>query len=368
MRPFEYGDEEIGEIEILYIVASYVIAYGILTLPRQLAEATNFFDGWIPLMIAGGTSIIFTGITAKLACRFPNQSFFSYASSICSKPGSVVITLFLALHFIFLSGFETRAVAIVAKQYLFDRTPAEVIALAFLLVVVYAVSGTRVGIIRLNLLFLPIILFIAFLLMVLNIPFFEVKNLTPLFTTSLEGHFKGAKESFFSISGFAGLLFYISFVNRPKKAPKFAIFGICIALGLYLLFYTMSIGVFSAGTTATLVYPTIELAKEAEIPGGFLGRFESLFFTVWVMAIFNTTSLAFDVSLMALSSLFQKVKKITFIFVLTPIIFMIAMFPQNLVEMELLSKYLNYSTYGVSIFVPTGLYVLAKARRIKGNG
>ncbi|WP_257347417.1 GerAB/ArcD/ProY family transporter [Pseudalkalibacillus decolorationis] len=368
MKSFEYGDEEIGEIEIFFIVASFMIAVGVLTLPRLLAESTQFSDGWVSLVIAGIISISFIWVTAKLASRFPNQTFFTYASLICSKPVAAVFTIGIAIYFVALTAYETRVLAVITKQYLFDQTPLEVIALLFLLVVVYAVSGTRVGVIRLNILFLPIILVIAVLLMLLNIQYFEVKNLTPAFTTSWAGYWKGTTESFFSISGFAGLLFYMKFVNRPKKAPKYAMFGVCVPLGLYLLLYVMAIGVFNTETTATLVYPTVELAKEAEIPGGFLERFESLFLTIWIMAIFNTTSLAYDVSLMAFCSVFGKVKKTTFIFVLTPIIYLVAMFPEDVGEVELMAKFLNYPILIISIIIPVTLLLLAKLRGIKGNG
>ncbi len=366
MRPFDYGDEEIGEVEILFIVASYMIAIGVLTLPRQLASTTAFSDGWVSLLIAGSISTFFTWITAKLAARFPNESLFTFASSICSKPIAIVIMLWFTAHYVTITAYETRVIAIIAKQYLFDQTPIEIIALLFLMVVVYAVSGTRVGIIRLNILFLPIILVIAILLMLLDIQYFETKNLTPVFTTNWEGYWNGVKESVFALSGFSGLLFYMKFVKRPKKAPKFAIYGVFIPLGLYLLLYLMAIGVFNADTTSTLVYPTVELAKEAEVPGGFLGRFESLFFTIWIMAIFNTTSLAYDVALLAVYSLFQKVKKITIIFTLTPIIYLIAMFPQDLTEVDKLSKYMDVSIAGLLIFLPSVLLLLAKVRGIKG--
>jgi spore germination protein len=367
VKPFEYGDEEIGELEILFMVASYTIAVGVLSIPRTLAGTTNFFDGWISLVITGIFIGFITWVSAKLALRFPNQTFFTYTSAICSKPVAALITICFAIYYMVSAAYQTRFVAITAKQYLLARTPVEIIALLFLLVIVYAVSGSRVGVIRLNLLFFPIILFIALLVLVMNIPNFEPKNLSPLFTTSWEGYWKGSKESFFSLFGSDILLFYVAFVNRPKGVTKYAMIGAGIPLVLYLLIYMMAIGVFTAETTATLIYPTIELAKEAEVPGGFFGRIESLFFMIWIMTIFNTASLCLDVSLMAFSSLFQKVKKRTFIFLLTPCIYLIAMFPINLIEVTVLGRYLSYAIFGLGVLIPTVLLILAKVRGIKGN-
>jgi spore germination protein len=367
MKTFEYGDEEISHIEISYAGASMVIGVGILSLPRSLAQVTNYVDGVFAIIVAGLFAILFTWIIAKLASRFPKQTFFSYTASLISKPITFILTLGLTIHFILFVAYETRMIGVIAAHYIFDRTPIEVASFAFLMLVIYAVSGTHVGILRLNLLFLPIIVCIAIAICLMNLPFFTPENLAPFFTTDLKGYWKGVQESYFSFAGFEVLLFYIALMNRPKKAPKFAAIGMIIPLFLYAIFYVVTISVFSVDTTSTMVFPTIELAKEIEVPGGFFERIESLFFIVWIMALFNTTSMAFDVSLMAVSSLFKKVKKITFIFILSPVIFSIAMFPQNSNEITTMGTYISYSSVFVAVIIPIVLLFVAKIRGVKGD-
>jgi spore germination protein len=156
-------------------------------------------------------------------------------------------------------------------------------------------------------------------------------------------------------------------VKHPKKVGKFAMIGVSIPLGLYLFVYMMAIGVFTAKTTTMLVFPTIELAREAEVPGGFFGRFESLFFTIWLMTVFDTAALVFDMALMSLNSLFQQVKKINLIILLTPIIFLSATYHKTYLEVSLLGKYLSYFNLVLGIALPTILLLLAKVRGIKVN-
>lgn len=364
----EYGNEEIREIEIVYIVASYIIAVVVLTIPRILASETNFSDGWVSMILAGMLSIFSAGFIAKLASYFPNQTFYTYASLICSKPVAVLITLWFVIYFLVVVGYEVRYVAVITKQYVLDRTPVEISSLLFLFVIAYAVSGSRVGLIQLNLLFFPIIIFVVLLVSFLNLPNFEIKNLSPFFTTGWYGYWQGAKGSFFSIAGSEILFFYTALVKRPKNVTKYAMISVCIPLGLYLVIYIMSIGVFTAETTKTLVFPTIELAKEATIPGAFLERVEPLFFTIWIMGIFNTASIAYDIALIALNSLFQQIKKIMLIFILTPLIYLIAMFPENITaEVTELSIYMSFSSFILGVLLPLILLLLVKLRGIKGN-
>ena len=55
MKPFEYGDEEIGSREIGFAVSSTIIGIGALSMPRDIANQTFFgrLDylafGWIDL-------------------------------------------------------------------------------------------------------------------------------------------------------------------------------------------------------------------------------------------------------------------------------------------------------------------------------
>lgn len=367
MKTFEYEKGEINEKEILYLVASYPIAVAVLSIPRTLARVTNFFDGWICLVITGMFCIFFAGVNAKLASRFPRQTFFKYASTICSKPVALIVTIYAIIYFIVTTAYQVRFVAIITKQYLLFKTPAEIISLVFLFVIVYSVSGSRIGVIRLNLLFFPVTILIALFVLAMNIPNFDFKNLSPFFTTGLEGYWKGSKESFFTLTGSEILLFYVAYVKKPEKISKYAMIGAGVPLIIYLMIYTTAIGVFNSQTAGKLIYPTIELAKEAEVPGSFFGRIESLFFTIWIMAIFNTASLALDVALISLSSIFQRTKKITFIIFLTPIIYLIAMFPVDLISVSLIGQYLSYTSLVLGVVTPVFLLLIAKIRGIKGN-
>lgn len=367
MKTFEYEKGEINEKEIVYLAASYPIAVGVLSIPRTLGRVTNFFDGWVCLVVTGIFCIFVTGVSAKLASYFPGQTFFKYASTICSKPVALILTIYGTIYFIATTSFQTRFVAIITKQYLLFKTPVEIISLVFLFVIVYAVAGSRIGLIRLNLLFFPITILVALFVLAMNIPNFEFENLSPFFTTSWEGYWKGSKESFFTLSGSEILLFYVAYIKKTEKTSKYAMIGAGIPAIIYLMIYTTAIGVFNSQTAGMLVYPTIELAKEAEVPGSFFGRIESLFFTIWIMAIFNTASLALDIVLISLSSIFHKTKKITFIIFLTPIIYFIAMFPVNSIRVSLMGQFLSYMSFGLGVVVPVFLLIIAKVRGIKGN-
>lgn len=367
MKPFEYNDQEIGPKEVLFLVANMVIGFGVLTLPRSIVEHTKSFDGWISICIGGIIALFFTWIVAKLTMRFPKKNFYEISSAILNKYIGGILTFLFATYSILFVSYEMRGVASVSQLYLFDKTPVEVICLVFLLVVIYGISGESIVILRINLMFLPIVLFIVFVLMILNLGYFELKNLKPFFISNWKEIATASKETVFSFLGFEFLLFYNAFINKPKNTSKSALMGISIPLILYLTVFIFVIGVFGVDVTSNTLYPTAELAKQVEVPGGFFERFESLFFTIWVMTLFSTAAMAFDVTLLALGAIMKKVKRMHFIFILSPITYLIAMSPQNILEVASFSKVISYTGIVFSMVIPSILLIIAKIRGVKGN-
>lgn len=367
MRWFEYGDEKISDKEIMIAVPSIAVGVGILSMPRNIAEATVSADGVVSLVVSGAFIVFFTWLVAKLASSFPQQSFLTYSSRIISKPIGIVLTFLLSVQGLMITAFEVRVIADVASKYLFSETPFEVIGLAFLLIVVYAVSGSRAGLFRLNMMFFPIIVFISILVVLFTMGLFEMDNVLPALKTDVSGYLVAFQESSIAYIGFGILLFYTVLVKKPKDVPKKASIGMSFAVCLYILFYVMCIGVFGDLATANLQNPTVELAKSVQIPGGFFERFESIFFVIWIMAIFNTSVMAMDAAVLALQSIFKNAAKEKMVFLLSPIIFFISMLPQNEKETSSFGSFIGYYGFSMTVSVTIILLTITKIRGVKSN-
>lgn len=368
MKTFEYGDREIGQKEIVVTLASMIVGYGVLTMPRELAKVTKGVDGLISIFVAGLVALFGAWMAAKLAARFPHQSFFEYSAKIATKPVAYCLTALFALYSILFASYEMRGVANIAKHYLFDRTPVEVLALYFLLIIIYGVSGSRVAIIRLNALFMPIVFSVALLVLLMNVGYLRIEHIKPFFSTSWSGYWAGIKTTVLSFLGFEVLLFYISLMNQPQKAQKGALIGASIPLLYYLVSYFFVIGVFGDATTTTILYPGVEIAKEVEAPGGFFERFESFSYTVWVMTQFNTTLMYVDMALICTQTIFKRAKKQVIVFTLAPIFYLLGMLPKNVDQFSKFGEVFSYFGLVLAFFLPSILFLIAKIRRIKGDG
>lgn len=365
MKKFNYTDEKISSVELLITIPSMLIGVGILSLPRLLAVGTVAADGWVPL-VAGGMIILVIGWSiAKFVSLFPGKSFMKYVSLIATRPVSIMLTFLFAVITLGISSYEVTVMSMITKKYFLSMTPTEIIALIFLLVVVYAVSGPRASVFRLNILFFPIIIFIIVIVFTFSLNHFELDQLTPIFKTNPRKYIEKLGEGAFSYTGIGLLWFYIPFMRKPKEAPKIVAIGVSMTIVIYTVLFIVTVGVFGNSVTQNLLYPTIELAKGVEIPGEFFERFESIFFVIWIMAIFNTTTIALDLAVLSLSYTFKNISKIRILYIVAPLVFFISMIPRDIVEVANLGSLFGYLAILYSSVVLVLLFLLSKIRRIK---
>jgi spore germination protein len=368
MKWFDYADQKIGGKEIMIAIPSMLIGGGILSMPHDMAAETIGSDGWIPIMIAGMLAIAIAWLVAKLATSYPNQHFLSYASAIVTKPVAIVFTFFYGTISLSIAAYVIRNISNIAKEYLFDRTPVEVIFLSFLLVVVYAVAGARIGLFRLNMMFFPFVVVISLALVFFNVKWFNLGNLLPVFQTSPKDYIEGTKAALTSYTGLGILMFYLVFVEQPKKAVKKVTLGVCIPIVTYLILFFTCIAVFGNAATANLLFPTLELAKVAELPGGIFERVEIIFYVVWVMTIFNTSAMALDVAVLAMQSIFKKTDKMKVILVLSPLAYVVGMLPQNYRQLQQFGTLISRTSVATTLGFAVLLLIIAKVRGVKRDG
>src|SRR5699024_2164343 len=100
----------------------------------------------------------------------------------------------------------------------------------------------------------------------------------------------------------------------------------------------------------------------------FFERYESIFFTVWIMTIFNTAAMAYDIALMSFRSLFKKGKKMVYFSIMSPIIYLLAMYSTTLVDFIMYSRYVSVFGLVLGMGLPPVLLLIAIVRGVKADG
>lgn len=365
MRKFKYADEKIGHTEIMIALPAMLLGVGILVLPKKLAAETMATDGWVSILAVGIVVIVISCGIAKFVSRFRESSFMDITTQLTGKAIAVVIMLLFGLVMLNVGSYQLRSLVNITEKYILAETPIEVIGLAFLLVVVYAVSGSRAALLRLNIMFFPFIIIIPLLVMLFALPDVEWGRVMPVFQTDFHGYIQGMKSSVLAFTGISILWFYIPHMREPERAPRAVAIGMSVATVLYITWFIFTLVTFGSGVTANLLYPSIELAKSVEIPGEFFERFELVFFVIWTMVLFNGMAMTLDITTLTLTSIFTSVSKRTIIYIVTPLMYFVSMLPRDIVELNRYGTYVGYAMLIYTCFVLVVLFVLSGIRKVK---
>lgn len=354
--------DQISNKEITYSVSNMIIGFGILTLPNAIVKTTVSVDGWMSILLGGGVAIIFAWIIGKLGEAFPGENFHSMVTRIINRKTAHLLTMCLAINFLLFVSYQVRGVSTITRLYLFDNTPEEVIGFVFLLVLAYGVVGPSIALIRLNLLFFPVVVFVLMLLVILNIGRFNVHNLMPVFKSDAAGILQASKETTFSYLGVEIFLFYNVYVLKKQKITASTIGGVILPTILYLLIFVFVVAVFGEVVVEHTLYPVAELAREVEVPGEVFERFEFFFFVIWLITLFCTAVMALDVAILSMNAIFPKLRKTSLLISCLPIIYITGLLPNGLNELSLFANWVSYIGICVAWIIPALLLLIVKFR------
>lgn len=358
----ELINEQMSNKEIVYTVSNMIIGFGILTLPNTIVKTTVSSDGWISILLGGGVAILFAWLIGKLGESFPGEHYHTMVTRIVNRQAAHILTLCFALYFLLFVSYQIRGVSTITRLYLFDNTPEEFIGFIFLLVLAYGVAGPSIALVRLNLLFFPVLVCILLAIVILNIGSFDVHHLLPVLKSDFTGILQASKETILSYLGVEIMLFYNIFVFKKKKATAPIVYGVMISTVLYLLLFIVVIAVFGSVVTEHTLYPIAELAKEVEVPGEVFERFEFFFFVIWLISLFCTNVMALDVAIVGVMSIFPKTRRISIITALLPLMYIIGLLPSGLYELHIFADWISYFGIGVAWFIPALLLLMVKLK------
>lgn len=323
------SEDRITTSQAVVLLVNYILAAGILTLPRVSVEKVKTPDVWISVFLGGLIAMIAGVIIVKLSQQFPGKTFYQYSQEIVGKWVGGFLSLLIVGYFFTISAFEVRTMAEVTGFFLLEGTPTWAIILPFLWVGFYLIIGGINPIARMFEIIFPITIVIFLLVAFMSLGIFEINNLRPVLGLGMLPMLKGIKTAALAFLGPEIMLLLVAFMKQPNKAVKVVLVGLSIPLIFYVITVVMVIGALSVDGVVTRTWPTLDLMRSFEITGLIFERFESLLLVIWIMQIFATFTITYYAAALGLAQLFKK-NIHPFIYGLIPIIYIIAMFPKNI--------------------------------------
>ncbi|KFN13964.1 spore germination protein [Bacillus pseudomycoides] len=348
------------------ILINYILAVGILTLPRTAAEKVNTPDIWITVILGGLIAMIAGIIMVKLSQQFPGKTFYQYNQEIVGKWVGAILSLFIVGYFFMLSSFEVKTLEGITSFFLLEGTPGWAIIMPFMWVSLYLNLGGINSIARLFEIIFPITVFIFLFTSFMSIGIFEIDNLRPVLGLGIIPVLKGLKTTTLAYSGAEIMLLLLAFMKQPRQAVKVVLIGTAIPLIFYVTTVVMVIGTFSVDGVLMRTWPTIDLMRSFELPGLIFERFESLLLVVWIMQIFATYTICYYAAALGLAQLFNK-NIHSFLYGLLPVIYIVSQIPKNINDLFKLGDVIGNAAMILFGILPLLLLVISRWRKRKNE-
>ncbi|MGF7060300.1 GerAB/ArcD/ProY family transporter [Brassicibacter mesophilus] len=357
-------NETLNNRQIAFIIYGTIVGYGILALPKQIAENAGT-GGWVPLLLATIASIIITYIIAYLGCVYENKTLYEYSQILV---GRYITYIFLALYIVYFFLFFTmiaRMSGEVIKLTILLKTPVWAISLLYLIVVYYAIiKGIKV-VARICELYGFIIIFGAFIIHFLMFTQGEMINLKPFFV--IQDVQEYIKTSFKLVIPFLGME-AITFLPLRKENKKgiFKYTALMIAfIGLsYIIIFEANISV--VGVDDIVHYKDAIISTVRRIDIKYLETFrrlDGILLLVWNIAVFTTMMMFAYGTTFYISKCFKNISYRLVAIIVITMSFIVSQAPKTVIQVEKIIDFTGYLAVIAAVIIPLILLIITKVKK-----
>ncbi|MBN2983098.1 GerAB/ArcD/ProY family transporter [Cohnella algarum] len=357
---------EITAIQTSAILISTIIGVGVLALPLFAVQSANSGG---PLVTLLAVLFAFAGLAlvAVLGMRFPRQTMLQYSEIIIGKWLSRICNFSIVVFFAILTSLAAREFGEVVITAVLQKTPVEVTVIVMLLLAAFSTRNDVLTFAYIHHFYFPLLIFPAVLIVALSLKNAEPLNLQPIWGNGRTNMLEGTLNIAALFQGSFVLITVMPHMKRPERALTATFWGMLIAGGLCVAIAVAAVGVFGSEETLKLLWPTLELAKTTSLPANILERLDAAFLAVWVTAVFTTLFSTYYLTIDKARRIFGMKEHKTLSLFLLPVVFFMAMLPQNILEMYEIIKSIGRIGLIVTIGYPAMLLLIAIIRNKRGD-
>jgi spore germination protein len=368
MIPIDKYRELITHVQLATIIISSMIGVTLLALPRLVVRNAGL---GAPFASVVGVTIGFIGLLAVvlLGRRFPKKTIIGYNEIILGKPIGRLFSVLIILFFALLMGLEARHFSEVVAGSLLPNTPIQVAI--FLMIFLCATTGFQSvsTFAYIHFFYIPLIMFPIVMVLIPSLRDIEIYHLTPILgnNPTFKEFMRGGLVATKGVIDFFVISMVIPFMINPNKCVKSGIWGYWIGSFFVIFIITMTLGVFGEEEIQRMFWPTLILGRMIHVPAEILARIDSILLISWIYGVFTTLLSYYFVFVRGTGELFRFYNYRVISLIGFPIMFIIAMFPQDIYEMYDFIFYVTF--YGIFLIVcyPAFLLIVAILRKKGGT-
>ncbi|SET99133.1 spore germination protein (amino acid permease) [Salinibacillus kushneri] len=337
---------KISPFLVLFLITSVQVGVGILSFQSKVVEHASY-DAWISVIIAGIGVHIIIWIAFKMLRQ--DQDIFDIQKELFGKYLGGLFGFIQCLYFLVLSTIALRLYIEIIQVWMFPHISILYLGIFFLILVYYVINGGFRVVVGICFLGTVIPIYLLFTL-IFPLEFAHFHNLLPVLNHSVKDLMLSSKEMTLSFLGFSTLFIFFPFIKHPKKAHKWAHFGVLFTIVVYVAISMVAFVFYDEEQIKTVIWPTLGMWKIIEMP--FVERFEYIGISSWALVILPNMTLTLWASTRGMKRLFRFNQR------KTVIVFLIIVLIANVLingheRISLLSEYISrVGFYMVYFYIP----------------
>jgi spore germination protein len=356
-------NESLTNKQIAFVVFQLVVGYGIVGLPKKIAEIGGT-GGWITLLLSTLIFILVTNMFLYLGHAHKNQTLYEYSEFLVGKYVSKLIVVVYIFYFTLSSSSLIRISSETINITVFERTPAIAFIINFYLILYYTIIKRLRVFARLSelygIIFIISILVIQFLMFTSG----DYINLRPFIVVEdIPVYFSSIPKVLFSFYGVEIITIIPLCTKNNKNVFKYCSIMMAFIGFLYIIIVESCISLMGADNVIHYQDALFVAIRRLDISYlEFLRRPDGLFIMTWLMSLICTAIGTAYASSVLLSKLFNKVpfNLITAAHILMS--FCICIMPRTLFQVEDLIGFINNFAVIPVFIVPIILSAITKMK------
>ncbi|PAB59761.1 GerAB/ArcD/ProY family transporter, partial [Anaeromicrobium sediminis] len=235
--------ESLTNRQIAFCIFGLVVGYGVLSLPKNVAENAGT-GGWFTLLIATAITMISTYIITYLGYVHENKTIYEYSNILVGKYITYIFILIYSIYFFTIFTMLIRLACEAIKLTILIKTPVWALSLLFLSVAYYAVVK-RLGVIARICEIYGLIIIIGYITIQLTVlTQGELMNLKPFFVVGqIQSYIKATLVTILPFIGIEILIIIPFNKKNNKRIFKYTAFMVGVIGILYILIVESCISV-----------------------------------------------------------------------------------------------------------------------------
>lgn len=349
--------------QLVFLIIQTQIGVGLLGLANNVHSAAKG-DAWISVLLAGMLAQLFIVVMWCLSRRFPSQTLYDYLPNLLGKYLGKGIQFFYVGYFILVSSFITLQFSMTIHDWVLIDTPRWVVMGMMIGVSFYLVRESLRTIARFF-----VLVFFCHIAVILIVSYAYTRvNFLYVLPVGQAGIWKiaeGAHEAMNSFSGYEILLICYPFVEGARTGKlRAASFANTFTVLLYTFAVFTSLIVFSPSEIGLLPEPLLYMVKALTF--SVFERPDLYFLSIW-MFVASTSMMGYMfMASRGLANLFKARsshrKAVPYT---VAIVFVIVLFCQDPLLIDVIKKILSYANYVFVIGIPFVLFMISVLFKVK---